>query len=92
VDVIVGNYSATGNPWQFPLLLKYRFPGDLARPYLVAGPSLNRISGVELVGTIIGSRDEPEELRKKLVAGAVVGGRARSSCCPIPLTGNHLLV
>jgi hypothetical protein len=73
VDVIVGNYSATGNQWQFPLLLKYRFPGELARPYFVAGPSLNRISNLELVGTVIGNRDRPEELRKRLVAGAVVG-------------------
>jgi hypothetical protein len=73
VDVLVGNYSATGNQWQFPLLFKYRFPGGLARPYFVAGPSLNRISSLELVGTVIGNREEPEELRKKLVAGAVVG-------------------
>jgi hypothetical protein len=73
VDVLTGNYSASGNQWQFPLLFKYRFPGALARPYFVAGPSLSHISSLEIVGTVLGNRDDPEELRDKLVAGVVVG-------------------
>jgi hypothetical protein len=73
LDVVIGTYSATGNQWEFPLLLKYRFAGSLARPYIAAGPSLNHISGLRLVGTVILDRDEPEELRKKLVAGITVG-------------------
>jgi hypothetical protein len=73
VDVLVGNYSATGNQWQFPLLFKYRFPGSAVRPFVVAGPSLSHISGLTIVGTVLNNRDDPEELRKDLVAGAVVG-------------------
>ncbi len=32
--------------WEFPLLLKYRFPGKLARPYIDAGVAWDRITGL----------------------------------------------
>lgn len=32
--------------WEFPVLLKYRFSGKLARPYAVAGVAWDKISGV----------------------------------------------
>lgn len=36
----------TAGAWEFPLLLKYRFPGKLARPYIDAGVAWDRITGL----------------------------------------------
>jgi hypothetical protein len=35
-----------GNSWEFPLLVKYRFPGILARPYLAGGLSFRKITDI----------------------------------------------
>lgn len=35
-----------GNSWEFPLLVKYKFPGILARPYLAGGLSFRRITDI----------------------------------------------
>ena len=32
--------------WEFPLMVRYRFPGIIVRPFVGAGPSLNRLTGV----------------------------------------------
>lgn len=32
--------------WEFPLMVRYRFPGIMVRPFVGAGPSLNRLTGV----------------------------------------------
>jgi opacity protein-like surface antigen len=36
----------TAGAWEFPVLLKYRFSGERARPYAVAGVAWNKISGL----------------------------------------------
>ena len=36
----------TAGAWEFPLLLKYRFPGKLARPYIDAGVAWDKITGL----------------------------------------------
>ncbi|MGE5647634.1 MAG: outer membrane beta-barrel protein [Acidobacteriota bacterium] len=38
--------TANASSWDFPILLKYKFPGFLARPYLAAGPTFNGFAGV----------------------------------------------
>ncbi len=41
----VTSLNSTG-AWEFPVLLKYRFPGKLARPYVDAGVAWDTISGL----------------------------------------------
>jgi hypothetical protein len=41
----------TANDWEFPLLLKYRFPAKIARPYVDAGVAFDTLSG--LTDTVI---------------------------------------
>jgi opacity protein-like surface antigen len=36
----------TAGDWEIPLLLKYRFPGKVARPYVDAGVAWDKISGL----------------------------------------------
>lgn len=36
----------TAGAWEIPLLLKYRFPGHLARPYIDAGIAWDKITGL----------------------------------------------
>lgn len=38
--------DSIGNSWEFPLLLKYKFPGILARPYLAGGASFRKITDI----------------------------------------------
>jgi len=46
------NYSSTivsggGNSWEFPLLVKYRFPAPVARPFVSAGVAWDHWTGVK---------------------------------------------
>lgn len=36
----------TANSWEFPLLLKYRFPTKIVRPYIDAGVAFDTLSGL----------------------------------------------
>jgi hypothetical protein len=45
-SVIYSPYSHTGQSWEFPMVGQYRFSGERVRPYLEAGVSVNRLSGV----------------------------------------------
>ena len=45
VDVIANGTAA--NAWEFPLLVKYRVPGVILRPFLDAGFAFDRWSGVK---------------------------------------------
>ncbi len=38
--------SVTANGFEFPLMLKYKFPGAVARPYLDAGYAFDTLSGL----------------------------------------------
>jgi hypothetical protein len=75
VDIFTNNRT-TGNAWEFPLLLKYRAPTGIARPYVAAGVAFDTLTGLrqtitQAASTII--RDEPVELRKKTTTGFVIG-------------------
>lgn len=41
-----GTMSNSGGQWEFPLMLRYRFPGIVARPFIGAGPVFQRLTGV----------------------------------------------
>jgi Outer membrane protein beta-barrel domain len=56
-DILYRRYAvesnAPGDPaskgaaqWEFPLMFRYRFPGIVARPFVAAGPTFNRLTGV----------------------------------------------
>jgi opacity protein-like surface antigen len=62
--------------WEFPVLLKYRFSGEVARPYVVAGVAWNKISGLTNTlsqsvssGTIV----NPSGKTNSTTAGFVMG-------------------
>lgn len=38
--------TASAAQWEFPLMFRYRFPGIIVRPFVAAGPTLNRLTGV----------------------------------------------
>jgi hypothetical protein len=60
----LNNINSVGD-WEFPVLLKYRFPAKVIRPYLDAGVAFDRLSG--FTSAVTGS---PE---KGTTTGAVVG-------------------
>ncbi len=60
----VSSVNGVGD-WEFPLLLKYRFPAKVVRPYVDGGVAFDRLSG--LSSTVSGS---PE---KGTTIGAVFG-------------------
>lgn len=83
VDVFT-NQRTTGNAWEFPLLVKYRFPAvPLARPFVSAGVAWDTLSGVKQSvtntlfpsnRTVTSTTDNPEELRHNTTTGFVLGG------------------
>lgn len=36
----------SASQWEFPLMFRYRFPGIVVRPFVAAGPTLNRLTGI----------------------------------------------
>ena len=58
------NVNSVGD-WEFPLLLKYRFPAKVVRPYVDGGIAFDRLTG--LTGAVTGS------LEKGTTMGAVLG-------------------
>jgi opacity protein-like surface antigen len=74
--------QTTGNVWEFPLLLKYRFHTRVARPYLDAGVAFDTLTGLKqtIVNTVIPQRltttttsGTPQELKNKTSPGFVIG-------------------
>jgi hypothetical protein len=59
-------HTNSAGDWEFPLLLKYRFPARIARPYVDAGIAWDRLSGL----TTSASNLAPA---KNTTTGAVVG-------------------
>jgi hypothetical protein len=45
-QTVVTSYAQTGQSWEFPVVGQYRFTGERVQPYLEAGLSFNRLSGV----------------------------------------------
>lgn len=72
----------TGNLWEFPLLLKYRLPTRIVRPYLDAGVAWDSLTGLEqtVTTTVIPTRmsssvttSNPSELQHNTTIGFVAG-------------------
>ncbi len=58
--------NRSSSQWEFPLLLKYRFGDGKVRPFVAAGPTFNRITGLAI--------DNPVEFVKNSAAGIVFAG------------------
>jgi opacity protein-like surface antigen len=80
IDVITNN-RATGNAWEFPLLVKYRFKTPFVRPYVDSGLAFDTLSGLtETVATTVlpnrittSSTSNPSELKNSTTEGFVLG-------------------
>ncbi len=73
----------TANSWEFPLLLKYRFPTRIVRPYVDAGVAWDTLSGLTstvtqtIIPTNTSSRtttSNPGSLDHNTTMGFVIGG------------------
>ena len=73
--------QTTGNNWEFPLLLKYRIPTEVVRPYVDAGIAWNTLTGIKQtvsnaatsVSSAFTSTSNPPELHRNVSEGFVVG-------------------
>src|SRR4051794_25710406 len=65
--------STTGSAWEFPLLAKYRFPGKFFRPFVDAGVSWDKLSGVSQSVRNAVSNGVIAELKKDTARGFVMG-------------------
>jgi hypothetical protein len=69
-----------GNQWQIPVLLKYRFPFPIVRPYVEAGPSFRWVTNVDHTDTCLetlcgnGFANLPQSLSTNNGAGLTIGG------------------
>jgi opacity protein-like surface antigen len=75
------NIDTTSGAWEFPLLAKYRFKGKLVHPFVDAGVSWDRLSGLtQTVRNVVAgvtnskSTSSPAELANSTTRGYVVGG------------------
>ena len=73
--------KTTANAWEFPLLLKYRFPTKGIRPFLDAGVAFDTLQGLkQSVEKVVGTAPSttttstPAELQHKTTRGFVIGG------------------
>jgi hypothetical protein len=67
--------ATTGNSWEIPVLLKYRFGDWPVKPYLGAGLAWRRFGGFKsAIAGGTGNSGEPPELRDRSGAGAVLEG------------------
>ncbi len=81
IDVLTNN-RATGNAWEFPLLVKYRFTAPLVKPFVDAGVAFDTLSGLSetVTSTILpnhtttSSTSNPTELQNSTTKGFVLGG------------------
>ncbi len=74
------NIDTTSGAWEFPVLLKYRFPGKIIRPFVDGGVSWDRLSGLtqtakSVVATVTHSSttSSPVELANSTTRGYVLG-------------------
>ena len=66
----------TAGAWEFPLLLKYRFKGAVAKPYMDAGVAWDKISGLtsEIKNSVSsGTVANPSGQQNSTVTGFVMG-------------------
>lgn len=80
IDILTNN-RASGNAWEFPLLVKYRFKAPLVRPYVDAGLAFDTLSGLQetVVSTVLPNHttttttSNPTELKNSTTEGFVLG-------------------
>lgn len=72
--------DTTSGAWEFPLLAKYRFKGKLVRPYVDAGVSWDKLSGLtQAVKSVVNNvtttstTSNPFELHDNVSRGFVLG-------------------
>ncbi len=66
----------TAGAWEFPLLLKYRFKGEIARPYVDAGVAWDKITGLssEIRNSVAGGTvANPSGQQNSTTSGFVMG-------------------
>lgn len=71
----------TGNAWEFPLLVKYRFSTPLIKPYVDAGLAFDTLSGLKQTvvsvanpfGQTTTTNSNPNELKNSTTTGFVIG-------------------
>jgi len=69
---IIGSGLNSGE-WEFPVLGKYRFPGKVARPFIDAGVSFDRLMGLTQSVSATASAGSPKIVNKNSTTGFVVG-------------------
>jgi hypothetical protein len=82
VDVLQTSQTTASN-WEFPILLKYRFPSKIVRPYVDGGVAFDTLSGLKQTvtntffpsgTTTTTSTGSPPELQNTTTEGFVLGG------------------
>ena len=68
------NARTTANAWEFPLLVKKKFSSGPVRPFLDAGVSFDRISGVKQTIQSVANISGSENLRTKDFTTGFVAG------------------
>lgn len=66
--------SARANQFEFPVMIKYRLKDGLWSPYVAAGPSFNKITGVTRTITNPGQFLQPDEFQSSSSGGFAFGG------------------
>jgi opacity protein-like surface antigen len=77
---IVTTGQTTANAWEFPLVAKYKFKAPLLHPYVEAGVSWDKLSGLtQTVTSVVASvsksttTSSPPELSRDVTRGFVIG-------------------
>lgn len=66
--------QVSGGDWEFPLLGKYRFPSKVLKPYVDAGITWDKLSGLNVLYCFIDCFSaNPPSLRDSAVRGFVAG-------------------
>ena len=63
--------STSSDAWEFPLLVKYRFPSRVVRPYVDGGIAWDHVDG--LANSILSAVQLPNVAQKPTTRGAVLG-------------------
>jgi opacity protein-like surface antigen len=65
--------DTTGSAWEFPLLAKYRLKGKVFRPFIDAGVSWDKLSGLTQTVRNVASTGNISELSNDTSRGFVTG-------------------
>lgn len=66
--------NVKANQFEFPVMVKYRFKDGLWTPYVAAGPSFNKITGVARTISNPGQFLSPDEFQNSSSGGFAFGG------------------